>query len=162
MALSLFFLIPVAVGYIYHENANDFLLFDIFCLVVSTAVFFILRNHKVDLNIKEGVLAVNLVWVLLGFMGAIPLVIYTNISLSSGFFEAISGFTTTGATVYADVESLPKMALMLRSLTHWLGGMGIIVLGVGLFSLINPSGSLALFKAESTGIATEKITRTSS
>jgi len=158
MALSLFFLIPVAVGYIYHENANDFLLFDIFCLVVSTAVFFILRNHKVDLNIKEGVLAVNLVWVLLGFMGAIPLVIYTNISLSSGFFEAISGFTTTGATVYADVESLPKMALMLRSLTHWLGGMGIIVLGVGLFSLINPSGSLALFKAESTGIATEKIT----
>ncbi len=158
MALSLFFLIPVVVGYIYHENANDFLLFDIFCLVVSTTVFLLLRNHKVDLNIKEGVLAVNLVWILLGFMGAIPLVIYTNISLSSGFFEAISGFTTTGATVYADVESLPKMALMLRSLTHWLGGMGIIVLGVGLFSLINPSGSLTLFKAESTGIATEKIT----
>ncbi len=158
IALSIFFLLPVIVGYIYHENVNNFLAFDIICLIISTSVFLILRNHKIDLNIKEGILTVNLVWILLGFMGAIPLVIYTNIPLSSGFFESISGFTTTGATVFGDVESLPKMVLMLRSLTHWLGGMGIIVLGVGLFSLINPSGSLALFKAESTGITTEKLT----
>ncbi len=158
MALSIFFFLPVIIGYIYHENANDFLIFDIVCLSISSFIFYLLRNHKVDLNIKEGILSVNLVWILLGFMGAFPLVIYTHISLSSGFFEAISGFTTTGATVYSNIESLPKMILMLRSLTHWLGGMGIIVLGVGLFSLINPSGSLALFKAESTGIKTEKLT----
>ena len=158
IALSLFFLMPVVVGYIYDENANDFLIFDIVCLIISVSIFLMLRKHKVDLTIKEGILSVNLVWILLGFMGAFPLVIYTNVDLSSGFFEAISGFTTTGATVYGDIESLPKMVLMLRSLTHWLGGMGIIVLGVGLFSLINPSGSLALFKAESTGISTEKLT----
>ncbi len=158
IALSIFFLIPVAVGYIYHENANDFLFFDMACLSISTILFLMLRKHKVDLTIKEGILSVNLVWILLGFMGALPLVMYTKIDLSSGFFEAISGFTTTGATVYSNIEALPKMVLMLRSLTHWLGGMGIIVLGVGLFSLINPSGSLALFKAESTGISTEKLT----
>ncbi len=158
MALSVFFFLPVMIGYIYHENTNDFLIFDIVCLSISSFIFYLLRNHKVELNIKEGILSVNLVWILLGFMGAFPLVVYTHIPLSSGFFEAISGFTTTGATVYSDIESLPKMILMLRSLTHWLGGMGIIVLGVGLFSLINPSGSLALFKAESTGIKTEKLT----
>jgi trk system potassium uptake protein TrkH len=77
---------------------------------------------------------------------------------ADAFFEAVSGFTTTGATIFTDIEALPRSILYLRSLMHWLGGMGIIVLGVGLFSLINPSGSMALFKAESTGIRMEKVT----
>ncbi len=110
------------------------------------------------LTIKGGILSVNLIWILLGIAGAIPLILYTDISIADAFFESISGFTTTGATIYSDIESLPRSILFLRSLMHWLGGMGIIVLGVGLFSLINPSGSLALFKAESTGIKMEKIT----
>ncbi len=80
-----------------------------------------------------------------------------DIDFSSSLFEAVSGFTTTGASVFGDVESLPKTLLMLRSLTHWLGGMGIVILGVGLLSIINPTGSLSLFKAESTGIATYKF-----
>jgi trk system potassium uptake protein TrkH len=80
------------------------------------------------------------------------------VTWAEAFFEAVSGFTTTGATIYSNIEALPKSILFLRSLTHWLGGMGIIVLGVGLFSLINPSGSMTLFKAESTGIKMEKIT----
>ncbi|NPA50592.1 MAG: TrkH family potassium uptake protein, partial [Epsilonproteobacteria bacterium] len=84
--------------------------------------------------------------------------LYTQVDFSSAFFEAISGFTTTGATVYSDIESLPKLILFHRSLMHFLGGMGIIVLGVGLLSIINPTGSLSLFKAESTGISIEKIT----
>ena len=110
------------------------------------------------LSIKGGILSVNLIWILLGVTGTIPLVLYTGISPTDAFFESVSGFTTTGATVFSDIESLPKSILYLRSLMHWLGGMGIIVLGVGLFSLINPSGSMALFKAESTGIKMEKIT----
>jgi len=158
IALALFFLLPIFVGVIYHEEVRVFVLFDVSCLLVSSAVFFFLRNHKVDLNVKEGILAVNLVWILLGFMGAYPLFMYTDVSISSALFESISGFTTTGATVYSDIESLPKMILTLRSLMHWLGGMGIIVLGVGLFSILNPNGSVALFKAESTGLTAEKIT----
>jgi trk system potassium uptake protein TrkH len=74
-----------------------------------------------------------------------------------GFFEAVSGYTTTGATIYGDIEGLPRHILLLRSLMHWLGGMGIIVLGVGLLSLINPTGSMALFKAEATGNKLEKL-----
>jgi len=110
------------------------------------------------LSIKEGILSVNLVWIFLGVFGAIPLFLYTDISFADAFFESISGFTTTGATIYGDIESLNKSILFLRSMMHWLGGMGIIVLGIGLFSLINPTGSIALFKAESTGIKMEKST----
>jgi trk system potassium uptake protein TrkH len=158
IAISIFFLLPVLVGYIYHEDVFYFLIFDIFLFVWSVAFFMFLKEHRMKLGIKSGILSVNLVWIFLGLSGAIPLILYTNVSFADAFFEATSGFTTTGATVYSDIESLPKSILFLRSLMHWLGGMGIIVLGVGLFSIINPNGSMALFKAESTGIKMEKIT----
>jgi trk system potassium uptake protein TrkH len=158
IALSLFFATAVVVGLYYGEDMSSFVIFDIVLLLCSGFILWILRDYEVKLNIKEGILSVNLVWLLLGVVGAIPLVLYSDISMVDGFFEAISGFTTTGATIYSDIEALPKSILYLRSLTHWLGGMGIIVLGVGLFSLINPSGSMALFKAEATGIKMEKST----
>jgi trk system potassium uptake protein TrkH len=158
IAISIFFLLPVVIGYIYHESIQLFLFFDIFLFALSLAFFMFLNDHQMKLSIKGGILSVNLVWILLGFSGAIPLMLYTDVSFADAFFESISGFTTTGATIYSDIESLPKSILMLRSLMHWLGGMGIIVLGVGLFSIINPNGSMALFKAESTGIKMEKMT----
>lgn len=158
MALSLFLLTAIVVGWIYGENMAEFIYFDLSLLLVNAMVFFLLRKHTIKLSIKGGILSVNLIWILLGVAGAVPLILYTGISPADAFFESVSGFTTTGATVFPDIESLPRSILYLRSLMHWLGGMGIIVLGVGLFSLINPSGSMALFKAESTGIKMEKIT----
>jgi trk system potassium uptake protein TrkH len=158
MALSLFLLTAIVVGWIYGENMLQFIYFDLSLMFVNALVFFMLRKHTMKLSIKGGILSVNLIWILLGVSGAIPLILYTGISPADAFFESVSGFTTTGATIFSDIESLPKSILYLRSLMHWLGGMGIIVLGVGLFSLINPSGSMALFKAESTGIKMEKIT----
>lgn len=158
VALSLFLFTAIVVGWIYGENMRYFLYFDICLFMINLFIFLLLKNHNMKLSIKGGIVSVNLIWILLGISGAIPLMLYTGISPVDAFFESISGFTTTGATIFSDIESLPKSILYLRSLTHWLGGMGIIVLGVGLFSLINPSGSMALFKAESTGIKMEKIT----
>ena len=158
IALGVFFLIPIATGWYYHEEIRTFVIFDLLLLAVNLTLFLTLYRHEVKLSIKDGILSVNLVWILIGVVGAVPLLLYTHISAADAFFESISGFTTTGATIYSDIESLPKSILMLRSLMHWLGGMGIIVLGVGLFSLINPTGSMALFKAESTGIKMEKLT----
>ena len=158
IALSLFLLSPIIVGLIYSENMNAFLLFNSVLFMVNVLIYFSLKNHQMNLSIKDGIFSVNLVWLLLGFAAAIPYMLYSDISMADAFFESISGFTTTGATIYTDIEALPKSILFLRSLTHWLGGMGIIVLGVGLFSLINPSGSMALFKAESTGLKMEKAT----
>ena len=154
--LSLFFLIPIGVGFYYHEDILPFLAFDIGFFLLNSAIFLSLKNHDVVLSLRDGILSVNLIWILIGFAAAVPFWIYSDITLSQAFFESLSGFTTTGATIYADVESLPNMILILRSLTHWLGGMGILVLGVGLLSLINPSGSLTLFRAESSGIKLDK------
>jgi trk system potassium uptake protein TrkH len=158
VALSIFFFSAIVVGWIYHEEMHRFLYFDLILFLVNATIFVVLKEHRMKLSIKGGILSVNLIWVLLGVAGAIPLFLYTGISPADAFFESVSGFTTTGATIFSDIESLPKSILYLRSLMHWLGGMGIIVLGVGLFSLINPSGSMTLFKAESTGIKMEKIT----
>jgi trk system potassium uptake protein TrkH len=137
---------------------TSFIFFDLVLFAINACIYLVLRKHEMKLSIKDGILSVNLVWILLGIAGAVPLVLYTEVTWAEAFFESISGFTTTGATIYSNIEALPKSILFLRSLTHWLGGMGIIVLGVGLFSLINPSGSMTLFKAESTGIKMEKIT----
>ncbi len=156
--LALFFLIPIAVGLYYHEDVFLFGVFDFLFFILNGFVFLLLRKHDIILSIRDGILSVNLIWILVGFAGAIPLWLYSDITLMQGVFESISGFTTTGATIYADIEILPHSILILRSLTHWIGGMGILVLGVGLLSLINPSGSLALFKAESTGIKLDKST----
>ncbi len=158
MALSLFLFTAIVIGWIYHEEMRDFIYFDLLLFGCNALVFLLLKKHTMKLSIKDGILSVNLIWILLGVAGALPLMLYTGISPADAFFESVSGFTTTGATVFTDIESLPKSILYLRSLMHWLGGMGIIVLGVGLFSLINPSGSMALFKAESTGIKMEKVT----
>ena len=154
--LSLFFLIPIGVGFYYHEDVLPFLVFDLGFFLINSVIFLSLKNHDVVLSLRDGILSVNLIWILIGFAGAMPLWIYSSATPAQAIFESVSGFTTTGATIYADVEALPKMLLILRSLTHWLGGMGILVLGVGLLSLINPSGSLALFRAESSGIKLDK------
>ncbi len=158
ITVSLIFLVDVLIAIIYHENYMKFLISDMLFLGINLLVWLSLKQYELDLKIKDSIVIVNLVWILLGVAGAIPFVLYTNISFSSGFFEAISGFTTTGATVYTNIEDLPHLILFHRSLMHWLGGLGVIVLGVGLLSILNPTGSLSLFKAESTGISIEKLT----
>ncbi len=158
MYISLFFLIPIFTGLYYREDVFRFLVFDFAFFLLNALMFLIFRNYKIVLSLKEGILSVNLIWVLVAFAGSIPLWLYSDVTFMQAIFESISGFTTTGASIYKDVESLPNMILILRSLMHWLGGMGILVLGVGLLSLINPSGSLTLFKAETSGVRFEKST----
>ena len=158
MTLSAIFIVDIAVGFLYKEAFEKFLLYDGLFFLANLLIWILLRKHELNLKIKESILVVNLLWILLGVAGAIPLILYTDVSFASAFFEAISGFTTTGATIYNDIEALPQMILFHRSLMHWLGGLGVIVLGVGLLSVINPTGSLSLFKAESTGVQLEKLT----
>ena len=156
--LSVIYLSDIFIAMLYDEAYLQFLAIDIAFFFFNLCIWFLLRRHELNLTIKESIFTVNLLWILLGVTGAVPLILYSNISLFSAFFEAISGFTTTGATVYTDIESLPHLILFHRSLMHWLGGLGVIVLGVGLLSVINPSGSLSLFRAESTGVQLEKMT----
>jgi trk system potassium uptake protein TrkH len=157
-ALSLFFWLPIIVGLYFGEDIIVFALANGVFMLLHASAYMLLRSHNLNLTLKQGILSVNLIWILTGIAGGFPLWWYGDIRPMQAFFEAISGFTTTGATVFTNIEALPHSLLMLRSLMQWLGGMGIIVLGIGLFSLINPSGSLALFRAESSGIKFEKAT----
>lgn len=150
-------LIPPVVGFFYGEDVTLYLLTILVFLAVNVGIFAYLKDHDIKLSIKESIISVNIVWLLLGVAGAMPYLLLTNVGIADAFFESISGFTTTGATVFQDIEALPHSILFHRSLTHWIGGMGIIVLGVGLLPLLNPNGSLTLFKAESTGISLDKI-----
>ena len=150
-------MLPPVIGFFYGENETTYFLVMFAFLAVNLIAFYLLRNHEIKLSIKESIISVNIVWLLLGVAGAIPYVILAKIGFADAFFESISGFTTTGATIFRDIEVLPHSILFHRSLTHWVGGMGIIVLGVGLLPLLNPNGSLTLFKAESTGISLDKI-----
>ena len=157
MAVGTFFAMEIPVALYYGEETDRLMIFLTLFLLGNAMIWIALREHRIDLKIRESIFSVNLLWILLGIAGGIPLYLYTHVSPASAFFEAVSGFTTTGATVYSEIESLPRFILFHRSLMHWMGGMGIIVLGVGLLSMINPSGSLSLFKAESTGIQIEKL-----
>ncbi len=158
LAFSGFLLIPLFAGICFDEPYTPFLYFVTVFFLFHLLLFWLLRRHEAALTLKEGILSVNFVWILLGIGGAIPMLLYTQATPAQAFFESISGFTTTGATIFGSLESLPKMILMLRSVMHWIGGMGIIILSIGLFSLISPSGTLTLFKAEATGIRMEKLT----
>ncbi|MDR2159104.1 MAG: TrkH family potassium uptake protein [Treponema sp.] len=116
------------------------------------------RGKKVRFSAGDGFLLVFLAWVLTCALGAAPFCLAgRGIGVFDALFESVSGFTTTGATVFADVESLPRSLVFWRAMTHWLGGMGIVVLTVALLPLLG-AGGFQLLRAESPGPESEKIT----
>jgi trk system potassium uptake protein TrkH len=106
---------------------------------------------------RDAVLAVTLIWVVAGISGGLPFVIGAGMDPASAFFEAVSGFTTTGATVIADIDTrLSRTLLLWRSLIQWLGGMGIVVLFVAVFPNVGAGGK-HLFKGEVPGTSAEGL-----
>ena len=138
-------------GVSFHYHSLDFDAF-IKSGSVTTISGLILWFYKFStsatVNKREGYLIVAVGWLFLGLFGALPFYISGVTPLfTDAFFESVSGFTTTGASIFNDIESLPQGILFWRSLTHWIGGMGIIVLTVALFPLLGIAG-IELFVAE--------------
>ena len=116
-----------------------------------------LTPREVAINLREGVAIVGLGWIAVVLAGSLPfLMTGTTPRVAAAVFESISGFTTTGATVFPVIEELPRSILLWRSITHWLGGMGIIVLGVAILPLLGMGGA-QLFRAEAPGIPSERL-----
>jgi trk system potassium uptake protein len=116
-----------------------------------------LSRGEAELTVREGYAVVSLAWIAVGIAGALPYFIAGVVdSPVSALFESVSGFTTTGATVFGDIESLPRGILFWRSLTQWLGGMGIIVLGIAVLPFLGVGG-MQLFRAESPGPTPERL-----
>ncbi|MCK4548203.1 MAG: TrkH family potassium uptake protein [Candidatus Eisenbacteria sp.] len=115
------------------------------------------KSEQGDLLRKEGMLVVGLGWLLSALFGCLPFILSGIIANPiSAYFETMSGFTTTGATVLSDIEILPKGILFWRSFTHWLGGMGIIVLFVAILPQVGAGGKV-LFKSEAPGPSAEGL-----
>ncbi|MFO7892587.1 MAG: potassium transporter TrkG [Longimicrobiales bacterium] len=110
-----------------------------------------------DLSVKEGYAVVAFAWLSVGLVGSLPFVLTGVVdSPVAAVFESISGFTTTGATVFGDIEALPHGVLLWRSFTQWLGGMGIIVLGIAVLPYLGVGG-MQLFRAEVPGPTPERL-----
>ncbi len=141
------------------SDIRAFLVSIFFGIVFSIILFLFGRNADYDdLGIKDGFVVVSLAWVIASLVGAMPYWISGTVpTFTDAFFEAMSGFTTTGASVLSDIEANPRGILFWRDLTHWLGGMGIIVLSLAILPFIGVGG-MQLYKAEVPGPIPEKMT----
>lgn len=161
LILSGFMTVPAFVALYYGEH-NELEAFA--PVIVLTALFsslglILLRNNRGKvMSTRDGFLFVTLSWVMASLIGALPFFISGAIpSYTDAFFETISGFSTTGASILTDIESLPRSMLFWRSLSHWLGGMGIVVLTVAILPLLG-IGGLQLLRAEAPGPTVDKLT----
>ena len=126
-------------------------------LFAGMMLMFMTRDHKKEIKKREGYIVVTFGWLFMSLSGMLPYLVSGAIpEVSNAFFETISGYTTTGASVVTDIESLPKGVLFWRSTTHWIGGMGIIVLAIAILPLLG-IGGMQLFAAEAPGPSADKL-----
>ena len=126
-------------------------------MILGGFMMLISRNHEPQIYKREGYLIVTLGWVMMTLTGMIPYILTNTIEdLPSVFFETMSGYTATGSTILTDIESLPAGILFWRSMTHWIGGMGIIVLAIAILPLLG-IGGMQLFTAEAPGPNSDKL-----
>lgn len=119
--------------------------------------YFTRKNKNKELKKKDGYLVVSLGWIFMSLFGCLPYLLSGAIpNLTDAFFETMSGYTTTGASILNDIEAVPKGILLWRSLTQWIGGMGIIVLAVAILPFLG-IGGMQLFVAEAPGITPDKL-----
>ena len=156
--LSFFMLLCglVAIGYGEYDSE---------ALFISSAITFVsgffpwlfTRKVKKDLIKREGYIVVTLVWIVISIFATLPYILSgTIVSFTDAFFEAMSGFTTTGSSILTDVEALPHGILLWRSTTHFLGGMGVVVLAVAVLPYFG-FGGMQLYSAEAAGVTHDKL-----
>lgn len=146
---------------IYYHNEVDIVPISFSgCVTVLVGCLLYLFNKKsrdVIIRKRDGYLIVTLGWLVMALSGTLPYVLSGKIpSFTDAFFETMSGYTTTGASILTDIEAMPKDILLWRSMTQWLGGMGIIVLAVAILPILG-IGGMELFVAEAPGISPDKL-----
>lgn len=144
---------------LYYKQGDFFALLISALITLCAGMLCRIKRVEKQLSIDKrlGISIVALIWLLIGFFGSLPYLIGGYIpNIADAVFETTSGLTTTGATILSDVESLPKGILFWRSLTHWIGGVGIVVIVVSFVPFIG-GGGMALFSAESAGPSKTKI-----
>ena len=154
---SALMLIPLAVALLYGGGDAVPILISLVVTAAAGELLSLLRPRSDNLRAREGFAVVALGWILVSFFGCLPFRLHGCIpKLVDAYFETVSGFTTTGATILTDVEVLPKGLLFWRSFSHWVGGMGVLVLSLALLPKMG-ARSIHLMRAESPGPAVDKL-----
>ncbi|MFC6859091.1 TrkH family potassium uptake protein [Zunongwangia atlantica] len=153
-----FMLLSVLISFIYKDGVTlGMSAAALVTLLIGTLLMFTTRGHRKELKVREGYIIVSFGWIFMALSGSLPYVMTKAIpDFTNAFFETMSGYTTTGASILNDIESIPKGVLFWRSLTHWIGGMGIIVLAIAILPLLG-IGGMQLFAAESPGPSADKL-----
>lgn len=154
-------LMLLCMGLALYFGEDDILLFavsGIMTMLGGVTLRFLGRDANNRLSRRDSYLLVTLLWVVYSLFASLPFLLggYLN-NFTDAYFEAISGFTTTGATVIDDVEALPHGILFWRSLTQWVGGVGIVFSTLALIPSLAGGGSIKVFRAETTGLVTSKL-----
>lgn len=154
---GVFLLVPCIVAMIYNEKSGIAFLLSSFISFAIGALFVRKKPKNSSFYAKEGFISVALGWIVLSVSGALPFLISGEIpDIFNALFESISGYTTTGATILSDVESLSKCMLFWRSFTHWVGGMGVLVFVLCILPLAD-GNNMHLMRAESPGPSVGKL-----
>lgn len=157
--LGLSMAVPLGVSLFFQDGCTLGLLFSMITTCILGGVFFFFTKSQKgeQLNHRDGVAIVTLGWIMAGLVGALPYLFAGTIPcFTDAYFESISGFTTTGASIITEIESLPEGILLWRSLTQWLGGMGIIVLSIAILPFLG-IGGMQLYKAEIPSPVVDKL-----
>ncbi len=151
-------LISAFVSYLTDDGVlNEMTIVSLLVIFFGWLLMTVSKKNERKLNKRDAYFVVVLGWLVMIFSGTLPYIATESISsFSNIFFETMSGYTTTGSTVINDINTLPKSIIFWRSMTHWLGGMGIIVLAIAILPLLG-IGGMQLFSAEAPGLTGDKI-----
>ena len=151
-------LISAFVSYLTNDGVlNEMTIVSLLVIFFGWLFMIVSKKNERKINKRDAYFVVVLGWLVMIFSGMLPYVVTDSISsFSNIFFETMSGYTTTGSTIINDIDALPKSIIFWRSMTHWLGGMGIIVLAIAILPLLG-IGGMQLFNAEAPGLTGDKI-----
>ncbi|MBU2927550.1 TrkH family potassium uptake protein [Winogradskyella psychrotolerans] len=153
-----FMLIATLISFIYKDGVTfQLFLAGLVTLLIGVLAMYRTKDHRKEMNKREGYIVVAFGWIVMSLTGTLPYLATEAIpSFTDAFFETISGYTTTGASILNDIEVIPEGVLFWRSTTHWIGGMGIIVLAIAILPLLGVGG-MQLFAAEAPGPSADKL-----
>lgn len=153
-----FMMLATLISLIYKDGVTlNLFLAGLSTLLLGAIAMYGTKKHRKEMNKREGYIVVAFGWVVMSLTGTLPYLATEAIpSFTDAFFETMSGYTTTGASIINDIEILPEGILFWRSMTHWIGGMGIIVLAIAILPLLGVGG-MQLFAAEAPGPGGDKL-----
>ena len=157
IGMAVLFTFPIFTALIYHENILNFVIPQVISLIVGLLLNAIKYEKNSQIYARDGLKIVALSWIIISLIGALPIYLNHDAPYIDAIFETVSGFTTTGATIFKDVEHLDKAILFWRGFTHFIGGMGVLAFVMAIIPLSTKNKSMHVLKAEMPGPSVSKL-----